>query len=194
MTLNLVFFALSEGWTEPVDRTSEGQPVSRREYEQVDEFVDAIGASAGVPAVAGPIERLPPWAAAIVLCEPADARLVVERWPISPSQAYSHIFLINAPLRPTSIREVQRVGGAGVIEAARYRVWRDEREDDPDGGVCGRKQVASRLGATWSSNALSQTEDYCFMSTDRHRGLTALLAAYLVAYADLYWAAAEQAD
>lgn len=182
MELERVIFALGEDWDRTVDLSDDGKPVTRREYEQIDDFAAAIGAGTGVTSVVQPIPSVPSWARSIVLCDPQDVARVAERWQGSLPEAAPYIFLMNAPLRPDSIREVQRLGCAGAIEEARYRVWRGERTEDPDGGVCGRKEVATAMGAGWRRGAWSETDDYCFLLHEGHHGLPALLAAYLLAY------------
>lgn len=181
MRLEQIVLALTDDWSRIVDRTDAGRPVERREYEQIDEFLGAVGDAASVPTAVEAMDDVHGSPSTAVLCDAQDVSRVADLLGARGARPYASIIALHAPLRPRSIELAQRLQLAGVIEEARYRVWRGEREDDPDGGVCGRKDVATTMGASWPRGTLSETEDYCFLVDERHHGLPELLGAYLVA-------------
>jgi len=183
MKLDRVSIVLTEYWRAEADSTDEGRPVSRREYEDIDAFATSIQAYLGLPVRISEVNSLSQADGSLIVCEEESIGLITETLSITERQLMPFVFLLNVSLRPRSIELVERLGAAGAIERMRYVVWRDEREDDPTGGVIGRKDVARSMGARWMPSTISETPSYAFLEHDDHPTLPDLLASYLLSYA-----------
>jgi hypothetical protein len=92
-------------------------------------------------------------------------------------------FFLAARRRAEVIAALERSGGPGCIESARLFTWQTELpEDDPPGGVFGRKDIARSMGAHWEEPALWESEHYAMLFHDSYATLPRLLAAYLSAF------------
>ncbi len=185
MELDAVYVALTEDWKVQVDETDDGRPVTRREYEDIDAFAQAVGGFLERPVLVEYATALPRTDRALLICEEDAVAPISASLSIADTELYPRLFFLNVELRPKSTRRVADLGGAGAIERMRYNVWRWEREYDPGGGVFGRKDVARKLGAHWQPSVLSETERYCFFEHGEHPTLPDLLAAYLLEYSAL---------
>jgi hypothetical protein len=185
MKLDSIRFVLTPDWHAVVDETNDGRPITRREYEDIDAFTAEMQEHGGVPVKFSEVSELPESLDGVLLIAEENAVPdIAARLGMPPEAVLPFVFLVNIDLRPSSARHVDELGAAGGLESRWYFVWRTERVDAPGGGVLGRKEVATRLGATWRRSVLWETDRYCFMAHDEHETTPALLAAYLGAYAE----------
>jgi hypothetical protein len=183
--LDRVNVVLTDDWRTQVDSTDQGLPLSRREYEHIDAFANAVQAFLGRPVRISEVDSMTSIEESLIICEEEAIAPMSEKLSLFERQILPCVFLLNVSLRPRSIELVERLGAAGAIERMRYAVWRDEREDDPTGGVIGRKDVATSMGARWQPSTISETPRYAFLEHDEHPTLPDLLASYLLSYSKM---------
>lgn len=184
MHLARILVVLTPSWSQVVDESDDGRPLTRREFEDIDAFAAAMSEYSTVPVTVTDVSALPvPLDGVLLVAEENALDEIAHRVDMSVEELLPITFLLNVERRPRSARWVDKIGAAGAIEEMRYFVWRTEREDAPGGGVLGRKDVALEIGAQWPPSVLWETEHYCFMEHESYPTLPAMLAAYLNAYA-----------
>jgi hypothetical protein len=162
----------------PAAATEFTTAVSPRQFDAVDEFVAAVEQAAGarVPVVEGS------WADA-----PTDGFVLVfgaRGLTNSPTPDVDRrVVLINAD-RSNVLQRLEERGLAAAIEKHRYYLWRTQRQHENGGGVFGRKEVAARLGATFSAGSF-ESKHYGLLSSEGYKDLPSLLVSYLVAYSEI---------
>lgn len=184
MHLARILVVLTPSWSQVVDETDDGRPLTRRQFEDIDAFAAAMSEYSALPVAVTDVSALPvPLDGVILVAEENALDEIVDRVGMSLAELLPITFLLNVERRPRSARRVDKIGAAGAIEEMRYFVWRTEREDAPGGGVLGRKDIALEIGAQWPRSVLWETDNYCFMAHDGYPTLPAMVAAYLNAYA-----------
>jgi len=183
--LDVVNVVLTDDWRVVVDETDQGRPVTKREYEDIDAFAGVIEDWLGVPVRVLDVESLLSVDRTLLICEESAVDTIAEHLSAAAQDVVPLAFFLNIPLRPHSTERVDRLGAAGAIERMRYAVWRDERADDPGGGIFGRKDVATSMGAHWKPSVLSETPRYAFFEHEGHPTLPDLLAEYLRSYSKI---------
>jgi hypothetical protein len=89
------------------------------------------------------------------------------------------------PVHPTRMatsyhEQSARWGVAGAIDRLSFNDWqRTASRGRAIFGLTGRRNIASRVGATCNDEGLVSPSAYCFVSSTVHRSLPHLLASYL---------------
>lgn len=186
MQLTEIAFVLGEDWAEIVDEEG-GHPVTRREFDQWDEFAAGVrrGLTEDIPVT---VRESPPesFEGVLVVCEEPTIGEIAHRLGMDPARVYPYAFLLNTKRGVSAAERIDRLGVAGAILTMRYFTWRTERDDDFGSGVFGLRRVAETIGARCAESAYLVTERYCMIGAEERFGsLPELLAAYLIGYAQL---------
>ncbi|MEV5987443.1 hypothetical protein AB0L85_20905 [Streptomyces sp. NPDC052051] len=173
--------ALHPDWRRIVDVDEAGRPVTLRQFEEIDEFAEAMSSGDRKIRVryVDELDRVPE---TLIVCEECVAETLLEESSLDARNLYRRIFLLNVERGHKNAKRIDSLGMAGAIIGLRYRVWRTERADDPGGGVFGRRDVAAGMGASWGSSGIWNTERYCLFWHSDYPTLPLLLSQYLVAY------------
>ncbi|MFC0601541.1 hypothetical protein [Streptomyces palmae] len=178
---------LNPDWRNAVefsDENDDHREIAIRNFEQIDAFADAMSQISQQPIrVIYADEMHGQQNSNLMICEESVAQLISFNWSLDLSEIMPYVFLLNVERGAKTARRVESLNAAGAIESIRYRIWRADPDNDPGGGVFGKKDIATRIGATWTTPGLWVTDRYCLFEHDMHRSLPALLAAYLDAYA-----------
>jgi hypothetical protein len=123
-----------------------------------------------------------PSGAVLVVCRPD----VLEQLRATGGDAIAPRVVLVDVLRADALNRAERLGLAAAIGTARYLRWQTNPSEETGSGVYGRKDVAARIGATWSELPQLQSERYALLTHAGMPDLVALLAAYIEAYAELH--------
>jgi hypothetical protein len=179
---------LTEQWDSVVDHDDKGHPVTQADLEDISSFLSALAQHMGLPTSTAPTMNIPTELDGIILIADDQAvRQLAERLRRPIHEILRHTLLFNARNPVRTLPLLESSNAIGAIEVRRYWVWRAHRDDDPGGGVIGRKDVARHMGASWHSPGLWETENYCWLlAQPAHPTLPEATAAYMTYFAEVF--------
>lgn len=174
---------LDAEWDMVLDSDDNGRPLTRRELEDIDAFAAEMARWATFAvAVVGPDEVPSVLADTVLITEESTLSDIAERVPGGLAALARHVVLLNVHGLHREAVRLSELGVAATVHASRYFTWRTERDDDPGGGVFGRRDVGASMGAESVSGALWDTDSHVLLSDERYPSLPAMLAGYLQEY------------
>ncbi|MCH5583734.1 hypothetical protein MK805_01965 [Shimazuella sp. AN120528] len=181
-SLLYVTIALDSYWREVIDINKEGHHISIRSFEEIDAFAAEVCQNGRFQIRVCFQDELTESATdGLLICEEPVVPMLAERWSLSPMSLMTRTILLNVD-RAKTAHQIEELGAAGAIEGNRYWTWRTERNDSLGGRLFGRKDIASKIKASWTRSSIWESERYCLMEHETHPTLPLLLAAYLDAY------------
>jgi hypothetical protein len=185
-----VWLVVNDGWLEPAF-DEEGRPSNLRALEQVDRLAQELAEDDLISPRVVPFRALSKdpsrYRKGLFLVYEEGAAPAIAASLAEPVQDIElRIFVLAAHRRMDVIAALERSGGPGCIESRRLFVWQSEPpEEDPAGGVFGRKDVGEAIGATWEGGDLWESQHYAMLYHDVYDTLPRLLAAYLAGFCRL---------
>jgi hypothetical protein len=156
--------------------------VPARQFNSVDEFVDALAKAAGISisVIEGSLTDAPD-DGYIVAFEPPNLHLAQH------PEIARRVFVVNAD-RASVLEDLEQYSLVGAIEKHRYSLWQRQPRQEEDGtGIFGRKDVAA--GAPQSGRfkmaGYGRSARYDLLDNPGFPDLPSLLAGYLAAHAQL---------
>jgi hypothetical protein len=182
MQLSEICLVADRAWAETTVDV-EDQPVSRRQFEAWDDFVQDVATATKHNITGRVVERWPDELQGRMLLVPtSEIDRLAERGG-DPTIYYNRTILLGTGDSPRAARRLDALGVAGAISAVQYAAWRAQRLECLPIGLFGLSSVGAQIGAKCESTYMA-TDRYCILDAeDSVATFTELVGTYARSYA-----------